>query len=152
MRDSTIQRPQLSEAVFRVLLSTIFLVAGTNHLLGTEKVAARLSNAPFGHLATQFASPDLLVLLAGIALLVGGIGLATGTLTRFAAAGLILVLIPITITVQISPSTLGPLFKNVAILGGLIYFATNGAASYSIDACWKTSLTENTLAESGEPA
>lgn len=136
MSKSMNPRPTISEAVFRVLLSGIFLVAGFNHLVAPDKVATRLLNAPFGYLATQFASAELLVILAGIALLVGGVGLATGTFTRISATGLILILIPITITVQISPATLGPLFKNVAILGGLIYFATNGAACCSVDSLW----------------
>lgn len=128
------RRPQVSEAAFRVLLSSIFIVAAVTHLLAGEKVAARLEAAPFGYLATNFAPAIVLIYLAGFALLVGGVGLLTGTLTRVSALGLIAVLIPITITVQISPATLGPLFKNVAILGGLIYFAVNGAAYASVDA------------------
>ena len=132
--DSLNRRPQVSEAVFRVLLSLIFVVAAANHLLVGEKVAERLEAAPFGHLATSFAPAIVLIYLAGVALLIGGLGLLTGTLTRISAIGLIAVLTPITITVQISPASLGPLFKNVAILGGLIYFAVNGAAYASVDA------------------
>lgn len=147
MSKTSKERPQASEAIFRVLLSTIFLVAGFNHLIAPEKVATRLINAPFGYLATQFASAELLVVLAGIALVIGGIGLVSGTFTRTSAAGLILVLIPITITVQISPATLGPLFKNVAILGGLIYFASNGAAYFSVDSLWKKKDASIALAE-----
>lgn len=128
------ERPCVSEAIFRMLLSLIFLVAAGNHLLSSEKIVQRLEAAPFANLATALAPAELLVHLAGVALFVGGLGLITGTLTRVAAIGLICVLIPITITVQLSPASLGPLFKNVAILGGLIYFAVNGAACVSVDA------------------
>ena len=127
-------RPHGSEAVFRILLSLIFLVAGANHLLAPDKVAAKLVAAPLAYLATSWASPVLLVKLAGLALVVGGLGLVTGTFTRWAAGLLMAVLIPITITVQVGPDSVGPLFKNIAIFGALVYFAANGASAFSIDA------------------
>lgn len=126
--------PSLSTAVFRVLLSTIFLVSGSTHLVRPGDVAHRLAAAPFGHVATAIAPGEALVLLAGVALLFGGIALLVGYRTRAAAALLIAVLIPITLTVQLGPATLGPLFKNVAILGGLIHFAAHGASAFSLDA------------------
>ncbi len=129
-----VRRPEASEAVFRILLSLIFLVAGTKHLIDPAGIVGRLVKAPFGHLATSWADPDLLVFLAGVTLVVGGVGLITGTMTRLAALLLIAVLIPITVTVQVGAESLGPLFKNVAILGGLIYFAANGARVFSVDA------------------
>lgn len=51
------------------------------------------------------------------------------------AALLIAVLLPITLTVQVgSAEGSGPLFKNIALLGGLIHFAANGAGSFAVDA------------------
>lgn len=97
--------------------------------------------------STSWASAEWLVFLAGIALVVGGIGLATGTLTRWSAILLIAVLVPITVTVQLNPESLGPLFKNVAILGGLFYFAVNGARILSVDAALSACRRPSTIAE-----
>ncbi|MFW5967762.1 MAG: DoxX family protein [Persicimonas sp.] len=133
MDDDAVKAP--ARGVFRIMLSGIFIVAGLNHLLGTEKVAGRLENAPMGHLATALADPTTLVLLAGVALLVGGLALLVGLYTRLAAVGLIALIIPITLTVQTGGlETLGPLFKNIGLAGGLIYFATHGADVWSLDA------------------
>jgi putative oxidoreductase len=123
----------LSHAAFRTLFSLIFLVAGIGHLVAPAKIAARLESAPFGYLATSMASAETLVLLAGVALVAGGTGLLAGAKTRLSALLLIAVLVPITLTVQVGSGDLGPLFKNVALLGGLIHFATNGAPALSVD-------------------
>ena len=125
-------RPRVT-ALFRALLSLIFLVAGTGHLLNTGHIVQRLNDAQLGYLATSIAPAEPLVLLAGGALLAGGIGLLLGVQTRLAAGLLILVVLPITVTIQVGRPTLGPLFKNVAILGGLLYFAAHGAGPVSLD-------------------
>jgi len=116
------------------MLSLIFLVAGTGHLLNTGHIVQRLLDAELGWLATAIAPARPLVLLAGVALLAGGIALLLGYQTRRGAVLLILVVLPITITIQIGRATLGPLFKNVAIMGALLFFATHGAGPYSLDA------------------
>ena len=126
--------PAHALVAFRSLLSLIFLYSGFSHLLRPEAVAGRLVAAPFGHLATLAAPAEALVVLTGVVLLGGGVALLAGYRTRLAATLLIAVLIPITLTVQVGPETLGPLFKNVAILGGLLYFATHGAPVHSVDA------------------
>lgn len=128
-------RRQLAFLISRVLLAPIFISAGIGHLLQPAKIAARLDVAALGHLATVFAPSVPLVVLSGVALLAGGLALLVGFQTRLAAAGLALVLIPITINVQIgNPSGWGPFFKNVALFGGLIQFALLGAGSWSVDA------------------
>lgn len=118
---------------FRLLTSSIFVVAGLQHLLRPDVVAARLAAAPMAHLVTGLAPPRLLVLLAGYALLAGGLALALGVATRAAAIGLALVLVPITLTVQVGGESMGPLFKNVALLGSLLLLFTHGAGRFSID-------------------
>lgn len=125
---------RVSVLAFRIMLSLIFIVAALNHLFEGEKVAGRLARSEMSALVTWMASPHLLVTIAGVALLTGGIGLLSGFKTRMSAMLLILVLIPITLTVQVdNPEGLGPFFKNIGLLGGLVFFAANGALYYCID-------------------
>lgn len=124
----------LSQALFRAMLSTIFIVAGLNHLTNIEGTAQRLAAAPGADLATWIASPTVLVILSGVPLLIGGLALLAGFLTRWAAIGLLLLLIPITLTVQVGDmSALGPLFKNVGLAGGLLYFIAHGSLHFAFD-------------------
>ena len=127
-------RRRAARLAFRVMSSGIFLVAGSNHLFRTGAIVGRLEQAPYAGWATSVAPPEWLVLAAGVALLVGGLSLLVGFATRWTAVGLILVVLPITITVQLEGiETLGPLFKNIGLMGGLVYFATHGAESWSVD-------------------
>lgn len=140
-RAMTIERSQrqtaaerVARGMFRVMLSGIFIVAGANHLFKPAAIAGRLENAPLSFLATWAAPPETLVLLAGVALLAGGLALLLGLRTRAAAMLLIALIIPITLTVQVGRlATLGPLFKNIGLTGALIYFAVHGSQSYSLD-------------------
>lgn len=132
--NSTVSTTQkISWLILRVLGSGIFLLAGISHVTGVNRTAARLEEAPFGSVVTSVASAELLVILSGIALLGGGLLFLLGYKTRYAALLLAVVLVPITLTVQVSMYSLGPLFKNIAIMGILIFFIVNGAFNYSID-------------------
>lgn len=132
MEDKAINK--ISVLIFRVMLSLIFLVAAINHLFEPGKAVHRLAESKMGFLATTFVSPEVLVMLAGIGLLVGGLSLIADFKTKFAAALLILIIIPITLTVQIgNPEGMGPLFKNIAITGALVFFLFNGSLFYGTD-------------------
>lgn len=112
--------------LLRMMVSGIFLVAGFSHLVNTEKTVGRIDQATFKGFAYFFGVPTILVILSGIAMLVAGLSLLAGYKTRWAALVLIAILIPITLTIQVGQiTTLGPLFKNVAILGGLLFFVLN---------------------------
>lgn len=117
---------QRSVQIFRVMLSGIFLVASFNHLLNVEKTVNRIDQANFKGLAHFFGNPELLVITSGVVMLIAGFALLIGFKTRYAAIILALVLLPITLTVQVGQvNTLGPLFKNIAIMGGLVFFIFN---------------------------
>lgn len=131
----------LSRALFRMMLSGIFIVAGLNHLIDPSRTAARLESSPMGFLATAIAPAQPLVVLSGVALLIGGLALLLGFYTRAAALGLLALLIPITITVQVgSMASMGPLFKNIGLAGGLLFFITHGADVFALDTLKKRTL------------
>ena len=112
--------------LLRVMLSGIFLVASLHHLLNIEKTVKRIDQANFKGVAYFFGNPEILVILSGVVMLIAGFGLLIGFKTRWAAIILMFVLIPITLTVQVGQITsLGPLFKNIAIAGGLLFFILN---------------------------
>lgn len=106
---------------FRVLTSLIFLTAGIAHVLNPGKVLSRLSKSTIHDL---IPIPNLflaLVLASGIVMIAGGICLIANFKVKLAAIALLLVLIPITLSVQLENlNDLGPFFKNVAISGSLI--------------------------------
>ncbi|QTY27672.1 DoxX family protein [Flavobacterium sp. CS20] len=108
------------------MLSLIFIVASTNQFFNTEKTVSRIENASMGFIGNILGTPETAVILSGIVMLIAGISLLMGFKSRIVAIVLIAVLIPITLTIQVGQiSTLGPLFKNIAILGGLLFFTLN---------------------------
>jgi putative oxidoreductase len=115
-----------SVTVLRVMLSGIFLVAGLNHVLVPQGVSKRLMASPMYELFPKFIDPQVLVVGVGVGLLIGGAFLLANRFTRYAAMVLLALLIPITISVQLQGlETMGPLFKNVAIAGALLFFINN---------------------------
>ena len=129
-----------SVLVLRIMLSGIFLLASSNHIMNVEQTAKRIDSASFKSFAYLFGDPELLVILSGIAMLVAGLAFLVGFQIRWAAIILLLVLIPITLTVQVGQAnTLGPLFKNIAIMGGLLFFILNDFS--------KKPITTETLTE-----
>lgn len=112
--------------VLRIMLSGIFLVAGFNHLIHLNKAVNRLNTARLKDVAYFFGDPKWLVIISGVVMLFAGFSLMMGYKTKIAASILLLILISITITIQIGQmSTLGSLFKNLVIMGGLLFFITN---------------------------
>jgi len=108
------------------MLSGIFLVACLNHLFNIEKTLQKLDQARFKGFAYFFGDPTLMIIVSGIAMPIAGLSLMVGFKTKWAAIVLAACLIPITLTVQVGQITsLGPLFKNIAIFGGLLFFILN---------------------------
>lgn len=112
--------------VLRVLLSGIFIVASFNHLFNLEKTVHKINQARFKDLAYLFGDPSITVMASGIPMLFAGVALMAGYKTKYAALILAFIIIPITITVQVGQmATIGPLFKNIALFGGLLFFIMN---------------------------
>jgi len=122
-----------SDLVFRSLFSLIFIVGGAGHFGQHAMMLARLQDSPWLSLVNFIGSPSLLLYMSGFTLLIGGVALLVGYRTRLAALLLLVTLLPITFVIHIAPDHVGPLLKNVAIMGGLIHFIVRGAGAYSID-------------------
>ena len=125
----------LSDFVFRGLFSLIFLIAGLGHFVQADVMIQRLVDGPLGGVATSIAPAPLLISVTGVVLVAAGLLLLLGFKARIAALALMAVLIPITGTVHLAPGPehMGPLFKNVALMGGLLHFIVRGAGAFSLD-------------------
>lgn len=131
--DKKIQINGLSVLLLRITLSGIFIVAGVSHLLNPEGVTQRIQNAPYSSFASMFGDPHVLGIISGYVLLIFGITFLLGVFTRWSAVILFLTLIPITITIQMGNGILhGPLWKNIALFGGLLFFILNNPKPYSL--------------------
>jgi len=125
-QDKKLEVSYRSVVILRIMLSLIFIVASTSHFFNTEKTVTRIENANMKFIGYILGTPETSVIISGIAMLIAGVSLLIGFKTRIASMVLIAVLIPITLTVQVGQvATLGPLFKNIAILGGLLFFSIN---------------------------
>jgi len=126
MENNKVEVSGFSVRLLRVMVSLIFIVASLNHLINTDKAVARIENAKFGALGHLLGPPEISVIASGVVMLLAGIALAVGFKTKWSALLLIFMLIPITLTIQVGQmATVGPLFKNIAILGGLLFFVLN---------------------------
>lgn len=126
IQEKNLEVSYTSVVILRIMLSLIFIVASTSHFFKLEQTVKRIEAANFSFIANIVGTPEIAVILSGIVMLIAGVALLIGFKTRVSAIILIAVLIPITLTIQVGQvATLGPLFKNIAILGGLIFFSIN---------------------------
>lgn len=123
----------MSILLFRIMLSGIFLIAGISHLISPDGVTKRINNAEYADFAHLFGDPYTLSIWSGYALILFGTTFLLGIYTRWSTLILFLMLIPITITIQMGNGWMhGPLWKNIAIFGGLLFFIFNNIKSYSL--------------------
>lgn len=123
----------LADPIFRVLTSLIFIIGGLGHFGQHAEMLDRMKESPWWGAINMIGDPNWLLWLSGAAFVVAGITLALGWMTRLSAIILFVTLIPITITVHIAPGHVGPLFKNVAILGALFLIYCRGPGHYALD-------------------
>ena len=108
-----------SDVVFRVALSLIFIIGGLGHFFAVDEMLERIAESPWHKQVLLIGDPAILLYLSGGVFVVFGLFLAAGILKRLSALTLFVTLVPITIAVHIAPGHVGPLLKNVAILGAL---------------------------------
>ena len=101
------------------MLAAIFVVTGWDKLANTQDAVADIAEV-------GLPAPFLLAVLAGVVELACGLLLAVGWRAAWAAAGLLLFLLPVTLLLE-NPlaasadfGTLIDFLKNLAIMGGLL--------------------------------
>lgn len=123
----------LSDIVFRVTLSLIFLIGGIGHFMRSDEMLKRLLDSPWLDQVMMIGDPLALLHLSGAVFIIGSLFMIAGYSTRLAALAMFITLVPITFTIHIAPGHEGPLFKNIAILGALFYVFINGAKCCALD-------------------
>ncbi|MEH6759045.1 MAG: DoxX family protein [Parasphingorhabdus sp.] len=121
------------DPIFRITTSLIFVIGGFGHFGAHPHMLARMEDSPWRDAVNMIGDPSLLLWTSGAVFIVFGTALAFGYLTRISALLILLTLIPITLAIHIAPGHTGPLFKNIAIMGALLYFYANGPGRFAID-------------------
>jgi putative oxidoreductase len=125
----------LVDPAFRVLTSLIFIIGGLGHFRQHEMMLAWMEDSPWRSVARVIGDPSVLLWLSVAAFVAACVTLALGFLTRASALVLFLTLVPVTIAIHVvpDPEHVGPLFKNVAILGALVLIWARGPGAYALD-------------------
>lgn len=121
------------DPLFRVLTSLIFIIGGLGHFGRHQMMLDRIAQSPWNETVNAIGNPSVLLWLSGGAFIVFGIALALGWMTRLSALVILLTLVPITFFTHVAPGHVGPLFKNIAIMGALLFMIANGGGAFSID-------------------
>src|SRR5512133_916591 len=119
--------------VGRVLLALLFLVSGLGHFSSGMIRYASSQGVP---------AASVLVPLAGVLALAGGLSVAVGFWTRIGALLLVAFLVPVTLTMHAFWNVADPtmhqiqqimFMKNLSMLGGALLVAYFGAGPVSLD-------------------
>lgn len=122
-----------AELAFRALTSLIFIIGGLGHFGRHQMMLDRMEESPWRDTVNVIADPSLLLWLSGAAFVVFGIALALGFMTRLSALVILVTLLPITFFTHVAPDHIGPLFKNIAIMGALLLLMAKGGGAWSLD-------------------
>lgn len=125
----------LIDLLFRLLTSLIFIIGGLGHFGQHQVMLDRMAESPWQDTVGMIGDPSALLWLSGIAFVLAGFSLALGWMTRASALILFVTLVPVTIAMHVVPDTshVGPLFKNIAILGALLLIWARGPGGYALD-------------------
>ncbi|ANG96734.1 MULTISPECIES: DoxX family protein [Brucella] len=130
MSSITPQSNGLATLVARVFLSILFILAGFSKLTAISGTAGYFAGL-------GLPVPTVTAVLVGLVEFVGGLAILVGFQTRIAAAIVALFTIGATLVAHMNfAEGMNALMaqKNLAIAGGLILLALQGAGSISIDA------------------
>lgn len=110
----------------RFLIALVFFFSGTEKLLDPAAMAKMMADH---QVPSQYAL-QLLYASAGIELLCG-LAILLGLLARPAALLLFLFMIPVTAMFHLMTGQMIEVLKNLAIMGGLLMIATQGAGGWT---------------------
>ncbi len=134
-------------ALGRVLFSLIFIVGGLGHFSSSTISWAASQGVPLAH---------LLVPLAGITAIAGGLSIILGYRARYGALLLILFLIPVTLMMhafwRVSDPSMHDIqqimfLKNLSMLGGAILIFHFGSGPMSLDNLKRNSSQSKSVVE-----
>ncbi|MXO89254.1 DoxX family protein [Pontixanthobacter aquaemixtae] len=132
----SVRLSRLVEPVFRVMTSLIFIIGGLGHFGQHQYMLDRMDKSPWREVVNSIGDPSVLLWLSGVVFIIFGITLAIGFFTRLSALLILVTLLPITFFTHIAPGHVGPLFKNVAIMGALAFLWFKGGGAYALDYRW----------------
>lgn len=130
----------------RILYSLIFVSSGLFHFSKEAVIQANLRSVPFA---------EILVPVAGIMAILGGLSIAFGYKAKTGAILLTVFLIPVTlfmhnfwsgessVPVQIQ---MAAFMKNIALLGTALFISYFGSGSFSIDSLLQKRCLKNKVA------
>lgn len=117
----------------RVMFSLIFLLSVPHHFMHQTIDYAAAAGVPLAHVAVP---------LAGLIALVGGLSIALGFHARVGAIALLVFLVPVTLFMHKFWGLSDPqqaqmqqvnFMKNLALMGGALFFVYAGSGAYSLD-------------------
>jgi putative oxidoreductase len=113
----------------RLLMSSLFLWSGIHKLRNPGGTAQYFANA-------HIPAPDVLVWVAVVIEVVGGLAILLGFKTRWAAAVLAIFCLVTAFAVHLPAGDAGNMinfYKNLVMAGGFLYVVAYGAGGMSID-------------------
>lgn len=124
---------QYGPLIGRILMSAIFILAGYDKIIGFENTSGYMESK-------GLPMADVLLVLTIIIELGGGILILVGWNARWAAAAIMLFLIPVTYVFHPFWSLEGreatmeyyAFMKNLTIMGGMIYIVAYGSGPFSL--------------------
>ncbi len=119
---------QYGPLIGRILLSVIFIIAGAKKIFSFAGTASYMASK-------GLPMTEVLLVVTIIIELGGGLMILLGWQARWAATAIFLFLIPVTVffhPVWADPEQFNAFFKNLAIMGGMIYIMIHGSGPLSL--------------------
>ncbi len=121
----------------RILFAIVFIVSSIGHFTGQDLAYAAQAGVPM---------PKLLVPLAGVLILIGGLSVLFGYKAKFGAWLIVIFLVPVTPVMHkfwgvsdpmMQAMQMANFFKNISMLGAALLITQFGAGPLSFDAAKK---------------